>query len=507
MTDPEDETLLGLIEELAKVREEIKASRKKIRSNRIDNSELKNKAAILREQIKANSKERKEKRKITAANNKYLLDQYELDRREASKKAMTASGLYWANYNKVRMDYEEARRKVFKLGAELKFHRFTGEGSINVQFQKGLPTEDVFREGTILQILEVPEYSWDKSRAERKRLTQTKVKFRVTSDNRKPVWAEFSMVLHRPLPEGESIKSAAVIRKKVGRKWRYSLHITVTIESQLKIHGKGIIALDMGWRKVDEGLRVGYWVNVDGDHDQLVLNNSILAEFEKCNDLRSIRDNHFNEIKEKIKLWSKENEKPDWLAEDIKFLSKWKSQGKLVSIVNKWRENRFDGDNDIFTLINYWREREFHLYDWESNLRDQVIKRRREIYRVFASELVKKYGVIIIEDIDLINLAKKVDPEHGPKISIKADSNRFIASIGILIKSIEDACKRSGADKITVDAVNTTRICNNCSFLNDKSSVKLFLTCEKCGNTYDQDFNAAKNILKRGLIEVEVKSI
>lgn len=52
-----------------------------------------------------------------------------------------------------------------------------------------------------------------------------------------------------------------------------------------------------------------------------------------------------------------------------------------------------------------------HLYEWVGNLRDQVLKRRREIYRVFAAQLAKRYHTVLREDFDLRILSAKPAPD------------------------------------------------------------------------------------------------
>lgn len=497
-----DDPVPVLLEQLKAIREEIKAARKKERSGKADVSGLQEQAVRLREQIGAAKAERDVAKKAAAEANRPVLDQLEKERRTAVKAAAKESGLYWINYEDVVNSYEQARRKAMREKTELKFHRWTGEGKVTIRYQRGLPVPGVFEQDTRLQINPVPQEAWDSPvRGVRRKLARTVIRLRVTSDEKKKtVWVELPMVMHRPLPPESEIRSASIVRQRVGRKWRYKAVITATITESHQLHGRGVVGIDLGWRQVEGGLRVAYWADDNGDHDALLLPPEVLYEFNKLPDLRAIRDQHFNEIKAELSDWLANITPPDWLKEAVKNIAQWRTQGKLVSLLKQWQENRFDGDAEIFDQLSYWWERENHLYDWEANLRDQVHRRRREIYRVFASELTKKYDTVVLENFDLRKVTRKPDPEKGTGGALPMDRQRFIASVSELRLAINNACARAGVEVMSVDAKNTTTECHECGHKEKfDASAQIWRTCPKCGALWDQDYNAAINLLHRGL--------
>jgi transposase len=91
------------------------------------------------------------------------------------------------------------------------------------------------------------------------------------------------------------------------------------------------------------------------------------------------------------------------------------------------------------------------LYEYEANLRDQIIARRNEEYRKFAAGVVRKYGYVVLELFDLAEMAKKPMPDQGVKTSLPPNKYRFIAAPSELRNAIENACKREG---ILVERVN-----------------------------------------------------
>ena len=494
-----DDPVAPLVEELKNTREKIKTARQKARSGKVDVSVLQEQAKILRERLSAAKVEQaEEKRKIKEAG-KEKLKELEQERRQAVKVLTKASGLYWINYEEVVGNYDLARRRAMKEKTEIKFHRWTGEGKVTIRYQNGLPVEEVFQRDTRLQIDPVPQEAWDSPvRGTRRRLARTLIRLRVRSENRKPVWVELPMVMHRPLPPDSEIRLASIIRQRVGRKWRYKAVLTVAVPKRDHIHGKGTVAIDLGWRQVTDGLRVAYWADDAGDHGQVVLPLEVLWEFNKLPDLRAIRDKHFNEIKTGLTEWMAKNVSPDWLKEAAKHLSQWRSQGKLAWLIRQWKESRFDGDAEIFESLEYWLRRENHLYDWEANLRDQVLRRRREVYRIFAANLTRKYDTVVLEDFDLRKVTEKSSPEHGTAGVLPADKQRFIASVSELRLAIKNACSRDGVEVIEIDAKNTTIDCASCGHSEKwDSASQIWHTCPACGKLYDQDENACLNLLNR----------
>lgn len=507
-----DDPVAPLADQLKAVREGIKTARKKARSGKVDVSMLQSRAAELRERIAAAKVERDASKKLVAEANRTVLDQLERERRAAVKAEIAKSGLYWCNYDEVQKDYEQARKKAMRDKTELKFHRWDGAGKVTVRYQKGLPVPDVFGSDTRLQINPVSAEVWESpSRSVRRRQARTVIRLRVTSDqNKKPVWVELPMVMHRPMPAESKIRCASIVRERVGRTWRYKAVITATIpENSIRrqIRGSGAVGVDLGWRMVKEGLRVAYWADDRGRHGELTLPPEVLHEFAKCDDLRAIRDKHFNEAKAALGKWLTENNgnAPEWLKDETKNLTQWRAAGKLANVVRRWRQARFDGDAEIFGQMSAWMHRENHLYDWEANLRDQVHRRRREIYRVFAAKLARSYATVVMEDFDLRKVARKPDPEQGTQRVLPTDRQRFVASVSELRLAIKNACQQAGTEYVATEAAYTTIDCAVCGHREKfDASAQVLHTCPKCGKLYDQDHNAAINLLQRVLRKSEV---
>jgi transposase len=494
----------ALQNELSELQEEIKSRRKAARKGNIDIDDLKDKIKEIKVRLVELWKNEKKLRKERIEIHKQDLKALDDERKKLVRAAQHKSGLYWTNYDDVLAIYNVARIKALKEGKELQFHRWTGEGKVAIRYQKGMPVNEVFENDTRLQINPVLEDAWyHPKRAVRRKLAQTAVRIRIGSDGRAPVWLELPMVMHRGLLENGEIRSAAVLRERVGSNFRWKLVVTVAIPEEnlgLKRDCNSAIALDVGWRKVKDGVRTAYWVDNTGKEGQLILGSDIVSQFAKIDDLKSIRDNHFNDAKKILGAWVNNKAIPDWLKEDTKFIPQWRSAAKLVVMQKKWDKNRFSGDQEIFAYLQEWVKRDEHLWSWEVNLRDQIIRRRREVYRVFAAKIARDYKQIILEEFNLTKIKRKPNPEEGTQGSTPPNYYRTIASVSVLRNSLENAVRSRGSEVEYVDASYSTLTCQFCGHAENWDASKWVVnSCNKCGEIWDQDQNAAKVLLERGL--------
>jgi hypothetical protein len=91
--------------------------------------------AIYAEQktLRARMRERRVAAKEAA---KPLIEAAEAARRQRVKDAVAEAGLWWGHSETVLAKYDVARVRAMKEGAELRFRRFEGEGSMGVRFTK-----------------------------------------------------------------------------------------------------------------------------------------------------------------------------------------------------------------------------------------------------------------------------------------------------------------------------------------------------------------------------------
>ena len=426
------------------------------------------------------------------------------------RSARAACGLYSATYLKT----EEAAGQAAKTSYPglPHFQRYDGSGKIAVQLVGGISVKELFSgEDTQIRIKPVPEDTFYRRRHHRRLASRTVVKIRAGSNtDRTPKWVDLPIILHRPLPDDAVIKWAWIFRRRIGCRHEYRLQLVFesnTFRTGVQKAGRGqaTIAIDLGWRKLEDGeIRVAYWLDDQGNKGQFLVprykprtGDAVVFGHEKPEDLRSIRDKLLDAEKTTLRTWLAATSLPDWLKERTRYLHTWRAPGKLGALLTTWKKQRFDGDEEIVRKLEAWSKQDRHLLDWESSQRDRAQNHRREEYRLIANKIARVYSKIIIEVFDLRTFAKAKQPEDGlPSDGRRQRSNRMIASPSELRNVIRQAAVKTGAEVIEESAEYTTLTCALCGFTEKWDAAPAIIhTCGRCGEEWDQDENACRNLL------------
>ena len=416
------------------------------------------------------------------------LDGCEAARRVAEAAAKRAAGLYWCNADEVVDAYRKARR--IKKGApppSLHFHRWAGStGKLQVRYQHGLAVDALSAGDTRLTVTPT---------GARGKRQYGVVRIRASRET----WLEAPIILHRPLPAG-LIRSAAVLRTPVGThaSWRLVIVVELPDGAGPAPTGTGAVGIDLGWRRVPSGLRAAAWSDDRGESGEVVLPQDWIEQHQKTEDIRSIRDQHFNITRASLARWLSTAVAvvPEWLGDATSTLPQWRAPGRLAALTLRWRENRFPGDDVAYAAAETWRKRDKHLLEYEANLRDQLLRRRRELYRVFAAGVAARYARVRLEVFDIRDVAELPETGTGDALPLPVRHNRVLAAPHILRLAVLNACGRTGVTVESVSAVNTTHICHVCGSLERFDAAEhLSHRCGACGVAWDQDYNAARNLL------------
>lgn len=454
----------------------------------------------LRMAIRATFDEVKRIRKENVELHRAELRELDVGRKARIAAIQAEAGLYWANRNEIRRKYEFAREQAMRHGRQLQPQRWEETGRVRIHFQTGLAVEGAFLKNGRLQIDRVPQAAWESaSRSARRHLARTRIRIRVAAnDDRSPVWLDVPLVMHRPLPEGGVIRGVSFIRERVGLQWRHRVLITVAEARQDSRAPELAAALDVGWRLTEQGLRVAYWVGQDGRSGELLLPISDVSEFRRIGTLdAAITQAH----RDTVALLGKFREKhpmPAALENAARTALDSSSPATLNQLVEEWRTGRFGGDRGIFSKMRAWNKQHIHLWTWQANLRDQLLRRRRELYRRFAADLTSRYGRIFVNDIRLGRLT--VRSASANSLMPAQRHHRFIAALSVLYRVLQSACEKRGATFKFVRCPSATASCSSCGTKDDwDAKTELTHQCSKCGQSWDQDLNAAKNVLTKGL--------
>jgi hypothetical protein len=372
-----------------------------------------------------------------------MISEASAEAKGASRAARAASGVYWGTYLIVEQAVDAARKKP----SMPHFRSWRGDGAVAVEIIHGMGVKDALKcDDARLRIDPCPQPVPGRGGKPLPR-----VSLRVGSDDqRAPIWATWPMIYHRLLPPDARIKWARVVREYTGGKARWSLHVTLDDAAvpRAEACGVGVVAVDLGWRRSPGGLLACEFGSETCQPEALILPHAIEGAMEKAESLRAIRDRNMNAARALIVAWRDAHEISGPLAERLRNVGQWRSQNRFASLAHLWRANRIEGDEEIYSAIEAWRKQDSHLWRWEAHTRQRAIRRRRDLYRVFAAGLARKYQTLVIERLNISALAQK--PTKGPNDDTQGQ--RFIVAPSELRSALEHAFRARGGMIVSVPA-------------------------------------------------------
>ena len=118
----------------------------------------------------------------------------------------------------------------------------------------------------------------------------------------------------------------------------------------------------------------------------------------------------------------------------------------------------------------------------------KITNRRKDWLHKSANNLISRYSVIALEDLDVQGIAE----EHGKGVSD--------AGWSIFTNIISYKAESAGCEVVFVNPKNTSKDCSRCGICVPKELWERQHNCPSCGLSIDRDLNAAINILKRATV-------
>jgi hypothetical protein len=372
-----------------------------------------------------------------------------------------------------------------------------GEGAISVQLQGGLLL-DALSTDTQVQIVPAAHGKTDVYGTLRMRIGST-------AKSRAPVWADFPIKMHRPLPKGSIIKRVTVHRTlggaktanaMSGRREHWEAQFVIEMPLPDPRHGKGIVGVDLGWRRIGGELRVCAFADEEDGAGELRLSERTIGGVRRVDSLRKTRDDMRNRALGL--LIAMRPLAPRWFRDETEHAHAWRNPSRIPMLLAQWRKQRWAGDEDGFQWLSFWLERDRHLWQWEADQRRKNVNGRRKFYEGFAAKLAETYETLVLEDFDLRTFARRpakdaiVGPD-GRKESQQEEAARawrHLAGTYELRLVLENAFLTRGGTVSRVPAANTTRTCADCGLIVRRDFAgSIEWTCD-CGVVHDQDKNA-----------------
>jgi hypothetical protein len=320
----------------------------------------------------------------------------------------------------------------------------------------------------------------------------------------KQVWSEFTIVLHRPLPDGR-LCGISLVKTRIATKIYWEIHFQCEVERVLHANNNDPVGFDLGWRMLDEGLHVASWYGCHGQ-GHLILPKKKVEEMDFITTMQSQRDTVFEGVMAMLLNWVHSHKVPEWVSNWLQHAHSWKSQDRLVKLLQYWQHNRFSGDSVVYSLLNGdghkhprycrgrtvysyggWRNWDKHKYERICQQRQKWIRWRRDLYNNLASRLCKVYGIFKFEDACMKQLDRKSKSTEENNDRIR--HCKWMAAPGLF----RDLMKQHADHWQYVESRGTTAMCNDCGTWIDFGS-SLHATCPLCEKFWDRDENAARNV-------------
>jgi hypothetical protein len=496
---------------------ELKGIRSKARSKSTpEEARYKELIASVNIKIKALSPSLKEARIQARTTTKEALLALNEATKSAVNSSVRASGLWTCHKEDIKTRFAVAFSRSLKEKTSLNFKRFEGTGGISLRLTADWLLSDVMAGSTSY-------IRWRKPTAEELGPMLTSVKFqRMVAEIRIGARGETGLyptlkflVTLRPGHELSSRMNLRYVR--VGhdgsdhqKKWAITFTFTLPrtepdgIAHELPATA---IGLNFGWSMVvDPDHQHAKVLRVATVHDgervhYLNLPASFLTKMQRADDLQADlqrRANDFFPIVKQI-LTNTTDPTPEvpsrfWkLAKRVSHGRTDKaSLGQLLAFCDAHLGAGMPLGIEASATLQNWSRQVSPLRDGAFFVRRQALRWRKNFYRVFASGLVSRAGLLGLDGVALDELAKMKSPEKENPLHERARRQRVWASCYELRLCIVTAAKREGRFIAITDPTDKTRTCSSCGHVHGAIDEILFV-CDGCGKFWDRDENAALN--------------
>jgi hypothetical protein len=299
-----------------------------------------------------------------------------------------------------------------------------GQIAVQIQSTRPLTTANAFRGGDT------------RVRVERHDAEHATLSLRVGSSGRAPIWARVLIKISRAIPDAASWKWVRVSVR--ANNWREVWSVEITVDDpaprtrDLDTAKSGAIAVSWCWDpRDDQSIRVAQWHDTFGDHGEVILSPWHVKGIRKASDLRAVRDMIWNHLVIADRddptagllpraIQRSRDKLPTWLREAGNTMHLWRSLRRAHDLARRWREERCDAARDAYEMLDAWEfgthadrldsrrsaNGDYHLWEYETNVRSQSLGARRDFYRVLAAQWARKYAHALVSDHDLSREAR-----------------------------------------------------------------------------------------------------
>lgn len=417
------------------------------------------------------------------------------------KVARKNSGLWWGNYNAIARSFERARSAALRGGHTMRRRSGDGDGRITNTLQGGADLESLY-DGSLSQIMVRPPSAraWSaESRGERRRLQRTVLTVTIFVRDGERRTVTWPMIMHRPIPPECRVKEAIVTRRRQGSNWRWAVSFVCARPAKPLTPlpaSSNRIGVDIGWRRVPEGLRVATVLASGGVPRYIVMPSDMMDSFSLIDDLRRrvrvsgqrgldlLQDADAGSYKEPYQN----------ILRIFQHIPE-----KKIAHVKEFIRSAFFLEQDLEVIdaeMLAWRREFMRLLDWSSNQQKKVVARRNHFYQNSAIEIVRDASDVVINDIKFGEIAaRRPEVTDGVFFPNRANWYRTIAAPSELIGALKLQAAKRGIAVVKRDAESPVR-CPSCGSTSRKTRADaLPQVCANCETRFDQDVVACESLL------------
>ena len=286
------------------------------------------------------------------------------------------------------------------------------------------------------------------------------------------VYGEWSFVMHRHLPAECQVHEVNVSGTRHGALWRLEVSFLVSMPTPTLVpaQGRPPAALDVGWRMTHEGLLVT--TTLIGDQiTRFLLPLSIVSDFAY---LENVDAELTRTARSAVASVSVTGQAPEqsWRALLRASRTGTGLNASQVSCLRKWAQETRG------------------LRHESQNLWARLARERLDLYRRYANTLCATVRRIAVERLNLraLTFEDAQLPIHR--------SQQSMAAVSELLRCVREAAERHGIAVVQVSPHHTTRQHLACGHINPPATAAV-IHCKGCGQAYDPDENAARQIAAR----------
>lgn len=487
--------------------------RKKAATNAQSYAHLIKEASERLKQIRTDMKECKARAKEAA---KPLTDAAELTRRAKINAAVKDANLWWCHSQTVVQKYDVARVRAMKEGAMLRWHRFDGDGSMGVRFNaEGGSLRKIYAGKTTLITMRSPTPEELgralEVKADGGRRVVVQMRAGAKEEDKTKPFLQFMVTMHagNVFPQDLPLKTVSVTRTMHVNKAEWKMVFTFAGDADepgdMPELACGAAGVDFGFRVVNQygqkGLRVAT-ISYGEKVEHIVLGYDWMQRMDRSDRLRGELDDVCNQFAARM-LPNFTDEAFAMIPEDEWFrVIAMKAKRAKGAYAKLWMDVCFAHTRagaplgtEIEREMQEWRKLALKLALQTHHTRRRALDNRKHLYRNVAADLVKRAGLIGVENVDLRDIAaKSKDDGTENELVQTARKYRTWAAPSELRLAIVQTAKREKAELVNVEAADTTRTCSACGHVHPTAIEDLMFVCQSCSKLHDQDENASHNI-------------